>query len=155
MSFTRVLIANRGEIAIRIAKAADALGIETVAVHAPVDERSLHLVAADQIAPLPGGDPLAAYLNIDALLRIAAEHGCDCVHPGYGFLAENAAFAAGCAEAGLTFVGPAAGTLELFGDKVRARTLAASLEIPVAGGSPGPSPMRPRLRTPPQRSVCR
>ncbi|MCY3894580.1 MAG: ATP-grasp domain-containing protein [Acidimicrobiaceae bacterium] len=137
MSFTRVLIANRGEIAIRIAKAADALGIETVAVHAPVDERSLHLVAADQIAPLPGGDPLAAYLNIDALLRIAAEHGCDCVHPGYGFLAENAALAAGCAEAGLTFVGPAAGTLELFGDKVRARTLAASLEIPVAGGSPG------------------
>jgi len=137
VSFTRVLIANRGEIAIRIAKAADALGIETVAVHAPVDERSLHLVAADQIAPLPGGDPLAAYLNIDALLRIAAEHGCDCVHPGYGFLAENAAFAAGCAEAGLTFVGPAAGTLELFGDKVRARTLAASLEIPVAGGSPG------------------
>ncbi len=137
MSFTRVLIANRGEIAIRIAKAAEALGIETVAVHAPVDERSLHLVAADRVASLPGGDPLAAYLDIDALLQIAAEHGCDCVHPGYGFLAENAAFAAGCAEAGLTFVGPAVGTLELFGDKVRARTLAASLEIPVAGGSPG------------------
>ena len=137
MSFTRVLIANRGEIAIRIAKAAGALGIETVAVHAPVDERSLHLVAADQVAPLPGGDPLAAYLNIDALLRIAAEHGCDCVHPGYGFLAENAALAAACAEAGLTFVGPAADTLELFGDKVRARALAASIEVPVAGGSPG------------------
>ena len=136
MSFTRVLIANRGEIAIRIAKAADALGIETVAVHAPVDERSLHLVAADQVAPLPGGDPLAAYLDIDALLRIATEHGCDCVHPGYGFLAENASFAAGCAEAGLTFVGPAADTLELFGDKVRARALAASIEVPVAGGSP-------------------
>ena len=136
MSFTRVLIANRGEIAIRIAKAADALGIETVAVHAPVDDRSLHLVAADQVAPLPGGDPLAAYLDIDALLRIAAEHGCDCVHPGYGFLAENAAFAAGCADAGLAFVGPAADTLELFGDKVRARGLAASLDVPVAGGSP-------------------
>ena len=137
MSFTRVLIANRGEIAIRIAKAADALGIETVAVHAPVDERSLHLVAADRVAPLPGGDPLAAYLNIDALLRIATEHGCDCVHPGYGFLAENAAFAAGCAEAGLTFVGPVANTLELFGDKVRARALAASIDVPVAGGSTG------------------
>ncbi|WP_420610336.1 carboxyl transferase domain-containing protein [Candidatus Poriferisodalis sp.] len=137
MSFTRVLIANRGEIAIRIAKAAGALGIETVAVHAPVDERSLHLVAADQVAPLPGGDPLAAYLNIDALLRIATEHGCDCVHPGYGFLAENAALAAACAEAGLTFVGPAADTLELFGDKVRARALAASIDVPVAGGSPG------------------
>ena len=137
MSFTRVLIANRGEIAIRIAKAAGALGIETVAVHAPVDERSLHLVAADQVAPLPGGDPLAAYLNIDALLRIATEHGCDCVHPGYGFLAENAALAAACAEAGLTFVGPAADTLELFGDKVRARALAASIDVPVAGGSSG------------------
>ncbi len=137
MSFTRVLIANRGEIAIRIAKAAGALGIETVAVHAPVDERSLHLVAADQVAPLPGGDPLAAYLDIDALLRIAAEHGCDCVHPGYGFLAENAALAAGCAEAGVTFVGPAADTLELFGDKVRARALAASIDVPVAGGSSG------------------
>lgn len=137
MSFTRVLIANRGEIAIRIAKAANTLGIETVAVHAPVDERSLHLVAADRVAPLPGGDPLAAYLDIDALLRIATEHGCDCVHPGYGFLAENAAFAAGCAEAGLAFVGPAADTLELFGDKVRARALAASIDVPVAGGSPG------------------
>ncbi len=137
MSFTRVLIANRGEIAIRIAKAAGALGIETVAVHAPVDERSLHLVAADQVAPLPGGDPLAAYLDIDALLRIAVEHGCDCIHPGYGFLAENAAFAAGCAEAGLAFVGPSADTLELFGDKVRARALAASLDVPIAGGSPG------------------
>ena len=137
MSFTRVLIANRGEIAIRIAKAAGALEIESVAVHAPVDERSLHLVAADQVAPLPGGDPLAAYLNIDALLRIATEHGCDCVHPGYGFLAENAALAAACAEAGLTFVGPAADTLELFGDKVRARALAASIDVPVAGGSPG------------------
>ena len=136
MTLNRVLIANRGEIAIRIAKAADALGIETVAVHAPVDERSLHLVAAVAVAPLRGGDPLAAYLDIDALLRIAIEHGCDCVHPGYGFLAENAAFAARCAEAGLTFVGPTADTLELFGDKVRARALAASLDVPVAGGSP-------------------
>ncbi len=136
MSFTRVLIANRGEIAIRIAKAADALGIETVAVHAPVDERSLHLVAADTAAALPGGDPLAAYLDIDALLRIANDHDCDCVHPGYGFLAENAAFAHACTEAGLAFIGPTADTLELFGDKVRARALAASLDVPVAGGSP-------------------
>ena len=137
MTLNRVLIANRGEIAIRIAKAAKALGIETVAVHAPVDERSLHLAAADEVVQLPGDDPLAAYLDIDALLRIATEHGCDSVHPGYGFLAENAAFAAGCAGAGLTFVGPTADTLELFGDKVRARALAASLDVPVAGGSPG------------------
>ncbi len=137
MSFTRVLIANRGEIAIRIAKAAHALGIETVAVHSPVDERSLHLVAADTAATLSGGDPLAAYLDIDALLRIADVHGCDCVHPGYGFLAENATFARACAEAGLAFIGPSADTLELFGDKVRARALAASLDVPVVDGSSG------------------
>ncbi|WP_423917209.1 carboxyl transferase domain-containing protein [Candidatus Poriferisodalis sp.] len=137
VSFDRVLIANRGEIAIRIAKAADALGIESVAVYAPVDERSLHLVAADHVAPLPGSDPVAAYLDIFALLRIAGEHGCDCVHPGYGFLAENAAFVHACAQAGIAFVGPAASTLELFGDKIRARALATSLGIPVVGGSPG------------------
>ncbi|WP_428122277.1 carboxyl transferase domain-containing protein [Candidatus Poriferisodalis sp.] len=137
MSFDRVLIANRGEIAIRIAKAADALGIESVAVYAPVDERSLHLTAATTAAVLPDGDPLAAYLDMSALLVIAAEHGCDCVHPGYGFLAENAAFARACDEAGLAFIGPSSDTLELFGDKVRARTLAVSLGVPVVGGSPG------------------
>ena len=116
MSFDRVLIANRGEIAIRIAKAADALGIESVAVYAPVDERSLHLVAADHVGPLPGSDPVAAYLDISALLRIAGEHGCDCVHPGYGFLAENAAFVHACAQAGIAFVGPAARHAAAFGD---------------------------------------
>ena len=155
VSFDRVLIANRGEIAIRIAKAADALGIESVAVYAPVDERSLHLVAADHVAPLPGSEPVAAYLDISALLRIAGEHGCDCVHPGYGFLAENAAFVHACAQAGIAFVGPAASTLELFGDKIRARALATSLGIPVVGDRRVLLPTRLPQPARPQRLDCR
>ena len=139
MPLNRVLIANRGEIAIRIAKAAHALGVDSVAVHAAVDGRSLHLTAADEAAELPGTDPVASYLDIDALIDVARRHGCDSVHPGYGFLAENAAFAHACADAGLIFVGPPPAALELFGDKVRARELATSLEIPVVAGSDGAS----------------
>ena len=135
VTFNRVLIANRGEIAIRIAKAADALGIDSVAVYAPVDERSLHLTAVTTAAVLPDGDPVAAYLNAHALLEIAREHQCDCLHPGYGFLAENAEFARLCADAGITFVGPRADTIELFGDKVRARQLAQSMGISIIEGS--------------------
>jgi acetyl/propionyl-CoA carboxylase alpha subunit/acetyl-CoA carboxylase carboxyltransferase component len=132
----RVLIANRGEIAIRIAKAADALGIESVAVYPPADERSLHTrVTTERRAVGSAGDPLAAYLDADALIAVAVEAGCDCVHPGYGFLAENAAFASRCADAGLTFVGPSPETLSLFGDKVAARALARSLGVPVVEGS--------------------
>ena len=135
---TRVLIANRGEIAIRIATAAAGLGIESVAVHAPVDARSLHTRAATWsyvLGQAAGADPVAAYLDAAALVALAVRTGCDCVHPGYGFLAENAAFATACAAAGLTFVGPSAGALELFGDKVRARQVAVLLGIPVVPGS--------------------
>ena len=137
MNLHRVLIANRGEIAIRIAKAADLLNIETVAVCSSADSRSLHVATADEAVELPGTDPVAAYLDIEAVVEAALRHGCDCVHPGYGFLAESAAFARACADAGLTFVGPPPEVLELFGDKVRARALAASLDVPVAEGSPG------------------
>ena len=137
MDLHRVLIANRGEIAIRIAKAAELLNMGTVAVYACDDERSLHVAAADEAEELPGADAVAAYLDIRAVVETALRCGCDCVHPGYGFLAENAAFADACAEAGIVFVGPSADTLELFGDKVRARALAASLDVPVAAGSPG------------------
>ena len=99
---TRVLIANRGEIAIRIATAAAALGIESVGVYAPVDARSLHTRATTEshaLAQPAGGDPVAAYLDADALVALALRTGCDRVHPGYGFLAENAAFATACAAA--------------------------------------------------------
>jgi acetyl/propionyl-CoA carboxylase alpha subunit/acetyl-CoA carboxylase carboxyltransferase component len=138
-SLHRVLIANRGEIAIRIARAASALGMQSVAVHAPVDSASLHTRIATESRQLPGrGDPVRAYLDIDAVISIARETGCDCVHPGYGFLAENAIFASRCADAGLVFVGPSPAALELFGNKVRARELATSLGIPVIPGSREP-----------------
>ena len=134
--FKRVLIANRGEIAIRIAKAASALGIESIGVHAAVDAWSLHTRVVTEARELEGGgdNPVGAYLDAGALIDIARETGCDCVHPGYGFLAENAPFAELCAANDLAFIGPGADALALFGDKVRARELAASLDIPVVPG---------------------
>ena len=143
--FQRVLISNRGEIAIRVAKAASSLGVESVGVYSPVDALSLHTRIATEAVEIGtdgtataglADDPVGAYLDADALVAVARERGCDCVHPGYGFLAENAAFAKGCATAGLTFIGPSPEALSLFGDKVEARALAASLGIPVVPGSP-------------------
>ena len=136
----RVLISNRGEIAIRIAKAAAALGMESVGVYAAADARSLHTRAATTARALGNGDesPVSAYLDIDALLAVAAETDCDCVHPGYGFLAENADFAERCRAAKLAFVGPPPGVLALFGDKVRARAFAAEQGVPVVPGSDRP-----------------
>ncbi|HEY3799518.1 MAG TPA: carboxyl transferase domain-containing protein [Caulobacteraceae bacterium] len=134
--FKRVLIANRGEIAIRIARAAAALGVESVAVYAEADALGLHTRIADEARPIgAGGDPVKAYLNVEALIAVARETSCDCVHPGYGFLSENAGFAAACAAAGLAFIGPKPETLALFGDKVAARALAARLSVPTVPGS--------------------
>ena len=137
--FKRVLIANRGEIAIRIARAAASLGMESVAIFASADEAALHTRSATLAQPIgagSGSDPVSAYLDIDAVIDAAKATQCDCVHPGYGFLSENSKFAARCAEAGLTFVGPLAVTLRLFGDKTLARELAQSLDIPILPGSP-------------------
>lgn len=139
--FRRVLISNRGEIAIRIAKAASALGIESIGVYPPADSLSLHtrvVSEAREIGDGTAGDPVRAYLNSEELLRVARETGCDCVHPGYGFLAENAAFAERCAAEGLDFIGPSAAAPALFGDKIRARALAESLGIPVVPGTHTP-----------------
>jgi acetyl/propionyl-CoA carboxylase alpha subunit/acetyl-CoA carboxylase carboxyltransferase component len=138
--FRRVLIANRGEIAIRIARAAAALGVESVGVFAPEDALSLHTRIVTHSRPIGDtatGNPLNAYLDIEALVAIAQANGCDCVHPGYGFLSENATFARRCGEEGLTFIGPHAETLALFGDKTRARDLALTLRIPIVPGSAG------------------
>jgi acetyl/propionyl-CoA carboxylase alpha subunit/acetyl-CoA carboxylase carboxyltransferase component len=137
----KVLISARGEIAIRIAKAASALGMESVSIYPPADALSLHTrvtTEAREIGSRNGADPVRAYLDAEAILGIARSAGCDCVHPGYGFLAENAAFAAACAARGLAFVGPPPAALALFGNKVRARSLARSLHIPVVPGSDGP-----------------
>ncbi len=134
--FERVLIANRGEIAIRVARAAAALGMESVGVFAPADAASLHTRMTTQSRELAATtDPVRAYLDIDALIAVARDTGCDCVHPGYGFLSENNRFAQCCADAAITFVGPSPACLELFGNKVRARDLARSLEIPIVPGS--------------------
>lgn len=132
----RVLIANRGEVAVRIERAVSALGWQSVAVYAPDDAGSLHVRRADEAVALSGRGA-AAYLDGAALLRVAQEHAATHVHPGYGFLSENADFARACAQAGLVFVGPDPDTLDLFGDKSRARGLAQRLGVPVIPGTDG------------------
>ncbi len=136
MSLTSLLIANRGEIAIRVMRAATELGIETVAVHSEDDARSLHVRMADRTVILPGRGA-AAYLDVSTVVTAATAAGVDGVHPGYGFLSENAAFARACGEAGLVFVGPTPSTLEGFGDKAAARGLAERCGVPVLAGTTG------------------
>ena len=129
--FKRVFIANRGEIALRVQRACAELGVETVAAHSRVDESLLHLrYASDTVCV---GD--TSYLNINNMIMAAVARGCDAVHPGYGFLSENASFAAAVEEAGLTFIGPRAEHIELMGDKVNARASAAKLGLVVTPGT--------------------
>lgn len=136
MMHRKLLVANRGEIAIRIARAAGELGIRTLAVFSEDDARSLHVSSADAAWALKGSGP-SAYLDIAQLVSVALEHGCDAVHPGYGFLSESASFALRCVEAGITFVGPRPETLALLGDKTRARALAREVSVPVLAGTEG------------------
>ncbi|MBI3799429.1 MAG: carbamoyl-phosphate synthase large subunit, partial [Deltaproteobacteria bacterium] len=138
MKLQRLLIANRGEIAIRIMRAAAELGIQTVAVFSEDDAHSLHTRKANEAHPLRGTG-VAAYLNGEQLLTVAKEARCDAIHPGYGFLSENAGFARRCAEHGITFVGPRAEILEIFGDKGQARILAERCGVPVLPGTSGPT----------------
>jgi acetyl/propionyl-CoA carboxylase alpha subunit/acetyl-CoA carboxylase carboxyltransferase component len=134
--FKKLLIANRGEIAIRIARAASDLGIATVAVFSADDAASLHVRKATDAHPL-GRAGAAAYLDIERIVAVAKESGCDAIHPGYGFLSENATLARRAAEEGITFVGPQPAALQLFGDKVAARKLAATVGVPVIEGTVG------------------
>lgn len=137
MTIRSILIANRGEIAVRIIRAAQALGIRTVQVHSAADRDMLAVKLADQSVEI--GPPSAAksYLNIEAVLKAAKETGVDAVHPGYGFLSENAAFAQAVEDAGLIFVGPKAGAISLLGDKVEARKVAKRAGVPTVPGSEG------------------
>ncbi len=134
----KLLVANRGEIAIRVFRAAAGVGLPTVAVFPVDDAASLHSRKADIAQPLPGRG-VAAYLDMDAIIAAARATGATAIHPGYGFLSENAAFARRCAEAGLIFVGPAPETLERFGDKHAARKLAVSLGVPTLPGTAAPT----------------
>jgi acetyl/propionyl-CoA carboxylase alpha subunit/acetyl-CoA carboxylase carboxyltransferase component len=137
MSVT-VLIANRGEIALRIIRTATELGMSTVAVYAEDDADSPHVHAADEAIGLPGAGP-RAYLDHSALLAAAEKSGAELLHPGYGFLSENAGFARACAAAGRTFVGPDAGVLEMLGNKSAARAAAVDADVPVLPATDGPS----------------
>ncbi|WP_371530498.1 carbamoyl-phosphate synthase large subunit [Streptomyces sp. NBC_01283] len=138
MGSAAVLVANRGEIAVRLLQAAAEAGLRTVAVYADDDAAARHVQLADEAKPLGGTGP-AAYLDADAVLAAARRSGCELVHPGYGFLSEDADFAERCAEAGLRFVGPSPEVLGLFGDKARARALAGRLGVPVLAGTQGPT----------------
>ena len=132
----KILVANRGEIAIRIMQAAAELNIATVAIYSVDDAHALHLRKADEAIALDG-QGATVYLDIERIIAIAQRQGCDAIHPGYGFLSENADFAQKCAAANILFVGPAAATLALFGDKIQAKRLARTCDIPLLSGSEG------------------
>lgn len=136
--FRKVLIANRGEIAVRVIRAARELGLTTVAVYSECDRAALHVRMADEAYHLGPSPSRESYLAIDKILRIADLAGVDAVHPGYGFLAENAEFARRCQEVGICFVGPSARSMEMMGEKIAARKTAAGVGVPVVPGTEKP-----------------
>ncbi|TFH64004.1 MAG: ATP-grasp domain-containing protein, partial [Candidatus Zixiibacteriota bacterium] len=133
--FHKVLIANRGEIALRIIRACKEMGIKTVAVHSTVDSEALHVKLADQsvcIGPAPSS---ASYLNIKAIISAAEVTDADAIHPGYGFLSENAEFAEICGNCGITFIGPSPDNIRLMGDKIQARQTVTAVGVPILPGT--------------------
>lgn len=133
--FSKVLVANRGEIALRIVRALRDLDITSVAVYSDVDRMSQHVRYADEAHFIGPADARESYLNVERILAVARECGADAIHPGYGFLAENAEFAEACEAAGMTFIGPSPRSIRALGDKIEARKLAERLGIPVVPGS--------------------
>src|SRR5690242_3646580 len=136
-TFKKLMAANRSEIAIRIFRAATELGLRTVAIYAQEDRLSIHRFKADEAYLVgEGKGPVGAYLDIESIVALAKEKGVDAIHPGYGFLAENAKFARACEQAGIVFVGPSAELLELMGDKIAARAVAEKIGVPTLPGTP-------------------
>src|SRR6266571_2956645 len=136
--FTKILIANRGEIAVRIIRACRELGIQSAAVFSDVDRASLHVLLADEAYPIGPAPSRESYLRIDKLMDVARRTRCDAVHPGYGFLAENPALPRACADEGLTFIGPPADAMESLGSKTAGRQLARRADVPTVPGTNDP-----------------
>ena len=143
--FQKVLAANRGEIAIRIFRACYDLGLNTVAMYSKEDTLSLFRTKADE-AYLIGekNSPLGAYLDIGEIIDLAKRRGVDAIHPGYGFLSENADFVRACEEAGIAFIGPKSDTMARMGDKLAAKQIAIGCGVPIVPGCTEPRPERPR-----------
>jgi len=134
----KVLIANRGEIAVRVARACDDAGLQSVAVYADIDADAMHVGTADEAFSLDGNSPADTYLNIEKLLAVARKSGADAVHPGYGFLSENADFAQAVLDAGLEWIGPSPESIRQLGNKITARDIAVRAGAPLVAGSDGP-----------------
>ncbi len=133
--FKRILIANRGEIAVRIIRACREMGIESVAVFSDVDRRALHVRKSDYAYHIGPATASESYLNMEKILDVARRSGAEAIHPGYGFLSENAKFARACKEAGVKFIGPTAESMEMMGSKTRARQNMKKAGVPFVPGS--------------------
>src|ERR687887_2945778 len=136
--FSKVLVANRGEIAVRICRALKELEIPSVAVYSEVDRSAPHVREADESYLLGPGPAPESYLNVEKILEVATQAGAEAIHPGYGFLAENAPFAKACEKAGIVFVGPPAKAIEAMGSKTRARELMQQAGVPIVPGTTAP-----------------